>query len=254
MDKTIGADLESIGINENQDIHKNAKSYSSEIFRVKSRLLKNITMPQMSLKQMEIYKLLGEEFKSDNYQRFKTGMAHNTSQILRTKRYSFQNRKWIKSLKSHKLYYQWIGYFLAITCALTSVANVMVQKSKLSHIETHTLNFWIAALGTPLSLTLTIIFERVILPTNLFLRLLLLGHCVFASLMTSTYIISARLTTATLAALSWSAEVFIMFIFQYTFLQWIFPSIVTFVEGIGATCVILSTLIIPLAQLVKFKD
>ncbi len=99
---------------------------------------------------------------------------------------------------------------------------------------------------------LTAIFEQAILPTNWFLWLLLLGHCIFASLMTSTYIISARLTTATLAALSWSAEIFIMFIFQYTFLQWIFPSKVTSVEGLGAILIVLSTLVIPLTQLVKF--
>ncbi len=148
-----------------------------------------------------------------------------------------------------------IGYILAFLTSACSATHHIVQKAKLSEVNSSTLVFWFSLIGTLLSFIISLIFEKekMTLPPNMYHWLVLLGHGCGACFMSLALIYAQYIASAIVVALALSTQIFFFFIGQYLFMNDIFPVNGTWIEILGAVLSIISVSLVPVIQFILIK-
>ncbi len=141
-----------------------------------------------------------------------------------------------------------IGFILAFLTSACSATHHIVQKAKLSEVNSSTLVFWFSLIGTLLSFLISLLFETITLPPNMYHWLLVLGHGFSACFMSLALIYAQYIASAIVVALALSTQIFFFFIGQYLFMNDIFPVNGTWIEILGAVLSIISVSMVPVIQ------
>ena len=147
-----------------------------------------------------------------------------------------------------------VGYILALITSASSAIHIILQKAKLSQMNSNTIVFWFSLAGIISSVTISAIFETMTLPPNTYHWLLLLGHSFGACFMSMASIYCFTYSdSAVVVALALSTQIFFLFIGQYLFLRDIFPVEGTWIEILGAVLSIISVSMVPTIQFILMK-
>ena len=146
-----------------------------------------------------------------------------------------------------------IGYILAFVTAAGSASGNILQKAKLSGVNSNTLVFWFSLVGIISSFLVSAIFETMTLPPNARNWLLLLGHSFGACFMSLATVYAQHIASAVVVALALSTQIFFLFIGQYLFMKNIFPVDGTWIEILGAVLSIISVSMVPIFQFMLIR-
>ena len=148
---------------------------------------------------------------------------------------------------------EYLGYIFAVISALNSVLHNILQKNKLSKIDSSRLCFWFGVSGIVVCTILSAIFEEMVLPKDFFSWMLILGHCLGVCVMSLTAVYAQRIASSTIVQLALSLQIFFFFLGQYFFLQGIFPTEGSWIEILGAVLSATSVALVPAVHLVATK-
>ena len=148
---------------------------------------------------------------------------------------------------------EYLGYILAAISALNSVLHNILQKNKLSKIDSSKLCFWFGLSGIVVCTILSAIFEKMTLPKDGVSWMLILGHCVGVCVMSLSAVYAQKIASSIIVQLALSLQIFFFFLGQYFFLQGIFPTEGSWVEILGAVLSATSVTLVPAIHLLSTK-
>ncbi len=146
-----------------------------------------------------------------------------------------------------------VGYILAFLTAVCSATHNILQKAKLTQVNSNTIVFWFSLVGIISSFLISAIFETMTLPPNTYHWLLLLGHSFGACFMSLATVYAQYIASAVVVALALSTQIFFLFVGQYLFMKDIFPVEGTWIEILGAVLSIISVSMVPIVQFILMK-
>ena len=114
--------------------------------------------------------------------------------------------------------------------------------------------FWVSFTAALLSVLITILFEKPILPTNLKDYLLVTGHSISYTMIYPGTLYAASILDGNTINILWSTGSVYMVAAQYTVLKDIHPGRRNWIEIVGVGFVILGCLMSPFVKLLKTKD
>ena len=144
-------------------------------------------------------------------------------------------------------------FLLAFSCFCSASETVILSGSRLKHVNSPVLAFWVYVSGSSVLIPATFIFEEPILPQTWIDRTYLFVYCVCSAGLTYCYIVAAQLLLPMFLTIIESFGVPLMFVVQMLFLTQIAKPNNIWLQLAGVSLVFLATVALPIIEYISVK-